>query len=82
MKYVPRLKQKYKNEVIAAMMQQFQYSSSMEVPKLVKITINQGIGAATGDFVDITGTTTLLASPDSDYMTGQIVMIDGGMTLV
>lgn len=32
--------------------------------------------------VDITGTTTYLASRDSDYMTGQIVMIDGGMTLV
>ncbi|PFG64001.1 meso-butanediol dehydrogenase/(S,S)-butanediol dehydrogenase/diacetyl reductase [Thioclava sp. ES.031] len=32
--------------------------------------------------VDITGTTTFLASPDSDYMTGQIVMIDGGMTLI
>ena len=32
--------------------------------------------------VDITGTTTFLASKDSDYMTGQIVMIDGGMTLV
>lgn len=31
---------------------------------------------------DITGTTTYLASPASDYMTGQIVMIDGGMTLV
>lgn len=31
---------------------------------------------------DIVGTTTFLASPDSDYMTGQIVMIDGGMTLV
>lgn len=31
---------------------------------------------------DITGTTTFLAASDSDYMTGQIVMIDGGMTLV
>lgn len=31
---------------------------------------------------DITGTTTFLASSDSDYMTGQIMMIDGGMVLV
>ena len=31
---------------------------------------------------DIVGTTTFLASPASDYMTGQIVMIDGGMELV
>jgi len=31
---------------------------------------------------DITGTTTFLASRASDYMTGQIIMIDGGMTLV
>ncbi len=36
--------------------------------------------AATPD--DITGTTTFLASSDSDYMTGQIMMIDGGMVLV
>lgn len=31
---------------------------------------------------DIAGTTTFLASPESDYMTGQIIMIDGGMVLV
>jgi meso-butanediol dehydrogenase/(S,S)-butanediol dehydrogenase/diacetyl reductase len=31
---------------------------------------------------DITGTTTFLAARESDYMTGQVVMIDGGMTLV
>jgi meso-butanediol dehydrogenase/(S,S)-butanediol dehydrogenase/diacetyl reductase len=31
---------------------------------------------------DITGTTTFLASPDSDYMTGQILVIDGGMVLI
>ena len=36
--------------------------------------------AATPD--DIAGTALFLASPDSDYMTGQIIMIDGGMVLV
>jgi large subunit ribosomal protein L5 len=49
MKYVPRLKTKYREEVAAALMQQFEYSSPMQVPRLVKITINQGVGAATGD---------------------------------
>lgn len=41
--------------------------------------ILRGRVAQTGD---VTGTTTFLAARDSDYMTGQIVMIDGGMTLV
>lgn len=49
MSYFPRLKTKYKEEVISALMEQFQYSSIMEVPRLVKISINQGIGAATQD---------------------------------
>ena len=44
MKYVPRLKKKYHEEVASALMQQFAYSSSMQVPRLEKITINQGIG--------------------------------------
>ncbi len=49
MKYVPRLKEKYQKEVVPALMQQFSYSSVMQVPRLQKICINQGIGAATGD---------------------------------
>jgi large subunit ribosomal protein L5 len=49
MSYFPRLKKKYNEEVISALMEQFQYSSIMEVPRLVKISINQGIGAATQD---------------------------------
>jgi large subunit ribosomal protein L5 len=49
MKYVPRLKTKYQKEVVPALMQQFNYSSIMQVPRLSKICINQGIGDATGD---------------------------------
>lgn len=49
MKYQPQLKEKYKNEVVPALMEQFQYSSIMQVPKLVKIAVNQGVGEATQD---------------------------------
>lgn len=49
MKYVPRLKTKYQNEVAPALMKQFNYSSVMQVPRIEKICINQGIGDATGD---------------------------------
>ncbi len=49
MKYVPRLKTKYTQEVVPALMEQFSYSSVMQVPRLEKICINQGIGEATGD---------------------------------
>lgn len=49
MSYVPRLKVKYKEEVIQKLMDEFQYGSPMEVPKLLKITINQGIGDAVAD---------------------------------
>lgn len=45
----PRLKDKYLNEVIPAMQEKFNYDSSMQVPKLVKISINKGIGAAVAD---------------------------------
>ena len=49
MKYVPRLKTKYQKEVVPALMQQFNYNSVMQVPRLTKICVNQGIGDATGD---------------------------------
>lgn len=49
MSYSPRLKDKYKNEVVPALSKKFAYKSSMQVPRLTKICINQGIGAATGD---------------------------------
>lgn len=49
MSYIPRLKTKYQQEVAPALMEQFNYSSVMQVPRLEKICINQGIGDATGD---------------------------------
>lgn len=49
MKYVPRLKTFYKDKVAINLMEQFQYKSVMEVPKLLKICINQGVGEATQD---------------------------------
>ena len=49
MSYVPRLKTKYKKEIVPALMEQFQYSTIMQVPKLLKISVNQGVGAATQD---------------------------------
>jgi len=44
MAYVPRLKSKYKEEIVGALKDKFQYSSVMQVPKLLKISINQGVG--------------------------------------
>lgn len=49
MSYIPRLRTKYKEEVVPALMEQFQYSSIMEVPRIEKICINQGVGKATQD---------------------------------
>ena len=43
---MPRLQEKYKNEVIQAMIEKFGYKNIMEVPKLEKIVINMGVGEA------------------------------------
>ncbi len=47
--YVPSLQKKYKEEIVAKLKEEFAYKSIMQVPKLQKITINQGIGSATAD---------------------------------
>ncbi len=47
--YSPRLKDRYKAEIVDNLKKQFQYTSSMQVPKLEKICINQGIGDAVSD---------------------------------
>jgi large subunit ribosomal protein L5 len=44
-----RLKEQYKKEIAPALMKQFGYKSPMEVPRITKITLNMGVGEATGD---------------------------------
>ncbi|MBN2612188.1 MAG: 50S ribosomal protein L5 [Bacteroidales bacterium] len=49
MAYVPNLKSKYKDEIIPALTKEFGYKSNMQVPRLDKIIINQGVGQAVAD---------------------------------
>lgn len=49
MKYAPRLKTRYKEEIVSALKDKFSYTSVMQVPKLQKICLNQGVGDAVSD---------------------------------
>ncbi|MEZ2415169.1 50S ribosomal protein L5 [Muriicola sp. E247] len=49
MTYVPRLKKEYKERVIKALQEEFGYKNIMEVPKLKKIVVSRGVGAAVAD---------------------------------
>lgn len=49
MSYTPRLHKKYKEEIAPQLIKEFEYDSKMAVPRLVKISINQGLGEATQD---------------------------------
>jgi large subunit ribosomal protein L5 len=44
--YTPRLKTRYREQVVPELMQQFGYTNIMQVPKLVKISVNKGVGEA------------------------------------
>ncbi len=48
-KYTPRLADKYRNEVVPALMKRFGYKSIMQAPKLEKICINRGVNGAVAD---------------------------------
>jgi large subunit ribosomal protein L5 len=54
MSYSPRLKEKYLKEVVPALTQQFSFKSPMQVPRITKICLNQGLGIANTDkkFID------------------------------
>lgn len=47
--YIPRLQEKYKNEVAQALMNKFNYKSIMQVPKITKICLNQGVKGSVAD---------------------------------
>jgi large subunit ribosomal protein L5 len=49
MSYIPRLKTRYREEIVPKLNEQFSYKTIMQVPRLEKIVVNQGVGKATQD---------------------------------
>ncbi|MDF1704522.1 MAG: 50S ribosomal protein L5 [Aeromicrobium sp.] len=62
----PRLKEKYRNEIVSALREQFEYDNVMQVPGLTKIVVNMGVGEAARDGKLIEG-----AVRDLTAITGQ-----------
>jgi len=65
-KIQPRLKQKYQNEIVASLTEQFEFSNPNQVPRLVKVVVNTGVGEAARDSKIIEG-----AVKDLTAITGQ-----------
>ena len=49
MSYTPTLEEQYKEQIVPALIKEFGYKTVMQVPKLEKIVINQGVGDAVAD---------------------------------
>ena len=62
----PRLKEKYRNEIVSALQEQFEFDNVMQVPGLTKIVVNMGVGEAARDGKLIEG-----AIKDLTAITGQ-----------
>ncbi len=63
---MPRLKDKYRNEVVPALVKQFQYPNVMQAPRLVKVVVSMGVGQASQDSKLLDG-----AVADMTLITGQ-----------
>ncbi len=63
---IPRLKQRYREEIIAALLEQFQIANVMQVPTVTKVVVNMGVGEAARDAKLIEG-----AIADLAAITGQ-----------
>lgn len=78
-----RLKEKYQNEIVDALMEKFGYKNIMEVPKLDKVVINMGVGeakenaklldAAVKDMETITGQKAVLTRAKTPLQTSKSV---------
>ena len=62
----PRLKERYRSEIVAALREQFEFANAMQVPGLTKIVVNMGVGEAARDGKLIEG-----AIKDLTTITGQ-----------
>ena len=63
---LPRLKERYRSEIAAAMLEEFKYPNVMQVPTVTKIVVNMGVGEAARDAKLIDG-----AVRDLTIITGQ-----------
>ena len=65
MSYIPRLKQEYKEKIVSSLKEEYSYGNTMEVPRLKKIVVSRGVGAAVADKKLI------------DYAVDELTMITG-----
>lgn len=59
---VPRLRKKYDDEVVGAMMKKFEYKNQWQVPRILRIVVNMGLGEAVGNPKIIESATAELAA--------------------
>jgi len=69
-KLIPRLKERYRSEIVPALMKQFGYKNPLQVPRLIKVVINMGLGEAVSNVKVIDAAKEELAA-----ITGQLPIV-------